>query len=212
MFSWGPQMDRNSAPQGAPAMERASPGCKDAMVATFCEAFADDPGLAWVWPDRQDRLLRLPHFFRAVVQGALEHAVAFRSASRDAVSLWRRPGEVNPTPAELQRGLPDMARAMSAGRERALLLSATLKARQPPGASWWYLQFIGVRPAAQGTGLGGAAVRAGIDLARAEGAPVYVEVTNPANVGYYRHVGFETVDEFDVPDAGPHVWAMMAHG
>lgn len=88
-------------------------------------------------------------------------------------------------------------------------MSETLKAHQPTDFAWWYLQFIGVRPAAQGTGLGGAAVRAGLDLARAAGMPVYVEVMNPANVGYYLRVGFETINEFDIPDAGPHVWAML---
>ena len=37
----------------------------NAMVSAFCEAFADDPGLAWIWPDREDRIARLPDFFRA---------------------------------------------------------------------------------------------------------------------------------------------------
>jgi predicted N-acetyltransferase YhbS len=85
----------------------------------------------------------------------------------------------------------------------------TLKAHQPTRFDWWYLQFIGVRPNAQGTGLGGEAIRAGLKLARAAGKPVYVEVMNPANLGYYHHAGFETIDEFDIPDAGPHVWAMI---
>jgi predicted N-acetyltransferase YhbS len=71
------------------------------------------------------------------------------------------------------------------------------------------LQFIGVRPSAQGSGLGGAAVRAGLDRAASAGMPVYVEVMNPANLGYYSHVGFETLAEFDIPDSGPHVWAMI---
>ena len=102
-----------------------------------------------------------------------------------------------------------MAKAFSAGGARSQLMGATLKARQPVGFDWWYLQFIGVRPTAQGTGLGGAAVRAGLELAASAGMPVYVEVMNPDNLDYYRHVGFETIDEFDIPDAGPHVWAML---
>ena len=32
---------------------------------------------------------------------------------------------------------------------------------------------------------------------------------NPDNLGYYRHVGFRVIDEFDIPDAGPHVWGML---
>ena len=191
-----------------PALDKDAPS----MIASFCDAFADDPGLSWIWPDRADRLQRLPHFFEAIVTGTIVHGVAFHSLRSDAVSLWRRPSQINPGPDELARGLPSLANAFSSGRERSTVMSEALKARQPKDFDWWYLQFIGVRPTAQGSGLGGSAVRAGIALAKAAGLPVYVEVMNPNNVGYYEHVGFETVDEFDIPDAGPHVWAMIHRG
>lgn len=191
------------------AMARASRRDKGAMIASFCAAFADDPGLSWIWPDRKDRLQRLPHFFRAIVGGTMANGIALRSPGSEAVSLWRRPGRINPGRLEVLLGLPSLAKAFSLGRERSALMSETLKAHQPRDFAWWYLQFIGAAPSVQGKGLGGAAVRTGLELAKAAGMPVYVEVMNPDNLGYYRHVGFETVDEFDVPDAGPHVWAML---
>jgi GNAT superfamily N-acetyltransferase len=190
-------------------MMRALPGDAGAMVQSFCEAFADDPGLAWIWPDRDDRIARLPHFFAPIVGGTMAEGIALRSQAGEAVSLWRQPGRINPEPAEMAPWHASMAKAFSSGGERSQLMGATLRARQPRGFDWWYLQFIGVRPSAQGTGLGGAAVRAGLELAAAEGRPVYVEVMNPDNLGYYRHAGFETIDEFDIPDGGPHVWAML---
>ncbi|CAN7627909.1 GNAT family N-acetyltransferase [Phenylobacterium sp. LjRoot225] len=205
-------MADKSTPRRAPEMERALAPDRDAMIVSFCEAFADDPGLSWIWPDREDRLRRLPHFFKSIVEGTMANGVALRSAKSEAVSLWRRPGRINPGRIEILRGLPSLARAFKVGRERSSLMSSTLRAKQPTGFPWWYLQFIGVRPAAQGMGLGGAAVRDGLELARAARMPVYVEVMNPANVGYYHHVGFDTVDEFDIPDAGPHVWAMIWRG
>lgn len=196
---------------GSTAMERASEHFEDEMAASLCAAFADDPGLAWVWPEREDRLRRLPDFFKALTPGAVANGVAFRSARSDAVSLWREPGRAEPEPSELVRAQPFIARAFTAdaGR-RSQLMRAAIKAHQPTEFDWWYLQFIGVRPSAQGTGLGGAAARAGLELARASGKPAWVEVMNPDNLGYYRHLGFETVAEFDVPDRGPHVWAMIA--
>lgn len=190
-------------------MLRASAPSADTMIASLCEAFADDPGLSWIWPDRADRLQRLPHFFRPIVRGTIANGLALRSGRSDAVSLWRQPGRIGPGRIEILKGLPSLVRAFATGRERAQLMSATLKAHQPADCAWWYLQFIGVRPAAQGSGLGGAAIHAGLDLAAAAGMPVYVEVMNPANLGYYRHAGFAPVAEFDIPDAGPHVWGMI---
>jgi ribosomal protein S18 acetylase RimI-like enzyme len=139
------------------------------------------------------------------------HGVALRSRGNEAVSLWRRPGRINPGQAELQAQLPHLAQAFRRGGARSRLMGETLKPYQPEGDDWWYLQFIGAHPDVHGQGFGGAAVRAGLDLARAAGQRVHVEVMNPENLGYYRHVGFETVAEFDIPDAGPHVWAMIAH-
>lgn len=179
------------------------------LVATFCAAFADDPGLAWIWPDRADRLARLPHFFAPIVGGTLENGMVFRSSGKEAVSLWREPGRITPTPEEMTPYHAAMAQAFSGVAERSQLMGAALKAHQPQGFGWWYLQFIGVRPKAQGTGLGGEVIRAGLALAAAASLPAYVEVMNPANLGYYRHVGFETVAEFDIPENGPHVWGMI---
>lgn len=185
---------------------------KAAMVASLTEAFTDDPGLSWIWPDREDRLQRLPHFFAPIVSGTMANGIALHSPESEAVSLWRQPGRIDPNAEEMAGSLPSMARAFSQGLERSQLMSATLKAHRPAGFDWWYLQFIGVRPAAQGSGLGGAVIRTGLDLASAANLPVYVEVMNPANLGYYRHIGFETLEEFDLPDAGPHVWAMLWRG
>jgi GNAT superfamily N-acetyltransferase len=179
------------------------------MVESFSAAFADDPGLAWIWPDRADRLTRLPHFFAAIVGGTISNGVALRSVAYEAISLWRRPGRIMPTDQEMTPWRADMAKAFSSGAERSQLMSVTLKRHPPEGIRWWYLQFIGVRPEMQGTGFGGKVIRAGLELAAAEGLPVYVEVMNPDNLGYYNHVGFETVAEFDIPDFGPHVWAML---
>lgn len=196
---------------GAPAVAQATAAFEEEMAASLCEAFADDPALSWIWPDRADRLKRLPDFFNGLVPGAVANGVAFRSARSDAVSLWRAPGRAEPERSELAQAKPFMARAFTAesGR-RSQLMRGAIKAHQPTGYTWWYLQFIGVRPSAQRTGLGGAAARAGLELARAAGKPAWVEVMNPENLGYYRHLGFETVVEFDIPEAGPHVWAMIA--
>lgn len=205
------QVENNVLDSGEVSMKRViRADVPDAagMVDSFCAAFADDPGLAWIWPDHADRIARLPHFFAPIVGGTLANGVGFRSEGQEAVSLWRRPDAITPTIQEMAPWHADTAKAFSSGGQRSRLMGQALKAHQPRD-SWWYLQFIGVRPEAQGTGLGGGVIRAGLELAAAEGLPVYVEVMNPDNLGYYHHIGFDTTAEFDVPDSGPHVWAML---
>lgn len=71
----------------ASTMHRAPAAAAPAMVSSLCEAFADDPGLSWIWPDREDRLRRLPFFFKPIVTGTMASGIAFHSTDSAAVSL-----------------------------------------------------------------------------------------------------------------------------
>ncbi|MFZ1742287.1 MAG: GNAT family N-acetyltransferase, partial [Pontixanthobacter sp.] len=75
----------------------------------------------------------------------------------------------------------------------------------------YYLKYAAVSPVRQGKGLGGAMIREGLARARAAGVDTILETATPSNVGLYQSLGFETVEEWDVPKAGgPHFWNMAA--
>jgi ribosomal protein S18 acetylase RimI-like enzyme len=72
----------------------------------------------------------------------------------------------------------------------------------------WYLEVLGVDPANQNQGVGGALTRHGLGLAAADGAAAFLETSVARNVPYYERFGFEVVAEGDAPSNGPHVWFM----
>ena len=92
-------------------MFRATEHDAAGMVQSFCQAFADDPGLAWIWPNREDRIFRLPYFFAPIVGGTLANGVGIRSECGAAVSLWRRPETITPTTEEMAPFHADMRKA-----------------------------------------------------------------------------------------------------
>jgi hypothetical protein len=49
----------------------------------------------------------------------------------------------------------------------------------------------------------------GLDLARADGWPAFLETSTPRNVPFYRSLGFQVVDEQRAPDGGPMIWFMQ---
>jgi predicted N-acetyltransferase YhbS len=65
-----------------------------------------------------------------------------------------------------------------------------------------------VRPGAQGKGWGGLAIRAGIAEANRLGVDTCLETAKQSNVGIYQRLGFEVVDEWQVP-GGPRFWTMV---
>ncbi|MCB2080124.1 MAG: GNAT family N-acetyltransferase [Novosphingobium sp.] len=178
------------------------------MARTLADAFADDPGLSWIIPDASERKARLPDFFGPMVRGAIDYGLALRSAGNEAVTLWRLPGRIHPGFFETMRALPQLRKALGDGGQRARLMGDTLKDHAPDFA-YWYLQFVGVHPEAQGTGLGSAAIRAGLEQAEGAGLPVYLEAAKAENVAIYRKLGFRITQEWDIPDGGPHFWGML---
>jgi len=194
----------------APVIGEATKAHAPAIARTLAAAFVDDPPLCWILdePDRAARQERLETFFGPMVRGAIANGLALQSPGSEAVTLWRLPGAIHPGFFETARALPYLRRALGSGGQRAKIVGDMLK-DHAPRQPYWYLQFAGVAPDAQGKGLGGAAIRAGLERAKAAGFPVYLEAAKAGNVAIYQHLGFRIVDEWDIPGGGSHFWGML---
>ena len=64
-----------------------------------------------------------------------------------------------------------------------------------PDEPCWFLDLVGVAPAAQGAGLGKALVRHGLQRRGRAGAPAFVEPGNPRNLPLHQSLGFQTVSK-----------------
>lgn len=177
-------------------------------VETLARAFADDPALAWIIPDPATRARRLPRFFDWLYADHLRHGIILTSPDRKAVTLWRVPGKVHyhdpMTLAEAWRLLaifgPNILRADRVGKR--------LARHVPAGEDHLYLRYAAVHPDAQGKGWGGLAIRAGIAEANRLGVDTCLETAKVSNVAIYQRLGFDVVEEWQVP-GGPRFWTMV---
>ena len=80
--------------------------------------------------------------------------------------------------------------------------------RCDPTRPHYYLGAVGTRFDRQRNGIGTAVLEPLLDRARAEDAIAFLETSDRANVAFYERLGFTVTGEIDVPDGGPHVWAM----
>lgn len=167
-------------------------------AAVLAASHADYPGFAWLWPDPAVRRRALRPFLRATVADVAAHGSA--AVGRDgqgvcAVALWLPPGSFPWSLGRKLRAAPALARTAMAA-PRAFPAFAALGAsaeRTHPDEEHWSLEVLGVHPRAQGEGWGGELMRAGIARADADGAACWVETSDPANVGFYRALGFEVL-------------------
>lgn len=77
---------------------------------------------------------------------------------------------------------------------------------QIPSEPVRFLDMIGVDASARGAGVGGALIRIGLERARADGVPAWLETGNAGNIPMYEHLGFRVIREDDIPGGGPHIW------
>ena len=76
-----------------------------------------------------------------------------------------------------------------------------------PADDCWYLLAIGVRPSAQGRGLGGRMLTHTPEQIDTANEPAYLEATSSRSRALYERCGFEVTGEFAVDDSPP-LWPM----
>jgi len=182
-----------------------------ALARVLGRAFRDDPVFCWLQPDPARRAATLAGFFAAMARhhflagGGVEVAVS--GSGVGAAALWDPPGRWEQTPREQVAMIPAVIRAFRGRLGIARALALPIKANHPEEPHW-YLAMIGSDPVTRGGGFGNALMRSRLDRCDAEGAPAYLESSNPDNIGYYHRFGFEVTGEIAMPGGGPPLWPM----
>jgi len=142
----------------------------------------------------------VPRTFAAGLRDALGFGHVYaamrevRGATRDelaGVAVWLPPG-----------AFPRSA--------RRLLRYTAGTARLHPAQPYWYLEVVGVDPAARGLGIGTRLLEPVLALADETGQPYYLETMTERNVGWYRGLGFEVMEAgVRFVPGGPPDWTMM---
>lgn len=186
--------------------ELAGPADLPGLVVTCAGAFSDDPMIRWPMPDATPAMLQ--ELFRVILTPYLEFGVLWKIHGCDGGAAWLPP-RVTGRFDEIEQSARAAINPLTAdGGARYAAFWDWLGAHLP-GEPCWFLDLVAVAPAAQGQGLGRALVTHGLDQARAEGSPAFLETGTPRNVPFYRSLGFQVVDQQQAPDGGPVIWFMQ---
>lgn len=181
-----------------------------ALARVLGRAFVDDPVMRWMQPDAARRAAALPGFFGALTRhhflAGSGVEVALPDTGGGGAALWDPPGRWKQSQREQLRMLPAVIRAFRGRLGEGRALTEQMKAVHPQEPHW-YLAVIGSDPDVRGGGFGAALLRSRLDRCDDEGAPAYLESSNPDNIGYYNRFGFEVTGEIVIP-GGPSLWPM----
>lgn len=180
-------------------------------IEALCAAFMDDPLFLYAIPDARHRARWLPHLVGELAAQTLRFGHCRVAVGGDgAVAAAILAGPYPPSSFERMR--------MTA---RLALLPApwvpppgNLLRFDPYGQAWHamhakgehlYVHMLGVRPGAQGRGIGRALMTPLFDSA----LPIYLETQTERNVPFYASMGFALTDERHPHPAGPKTWGMI---
>ena len=186
----------------------------DEAAGVLARSYHDHPNFVDFFPDEKVRARALPHVCVAGLRDAFGFGhvyAATRGGEMVGVAAWLPPGAF-PLPLRRQlRVLPDTVRILAAAPRstRRLLQFMTGVAERHPKQPYWYLENVGVEPAAQGLGVGTRLLEPVLALADEADRPCYLETQTERNVAWYRKLGFE-VREAGVRfvPGGPPTWTM----
>jgi GNAT superfamily N-acetyltransferase len=184
----------------------------------LARSYHDHPNFIDFFQEEKVRALALPHVCTEGLRDALGfghvHA-AVRDAKIVGVAAWLPPGAFPLTLWRELRVLPDdMVRILATAPRSTprLLKFMTNVSKRHPEQPYWYLENVGVEPAAQGLGICTRVLEPVLSLAHAAGQSCYLETQTKRNVAWYRKLGFEIREaEVHFVPGGPPNWTMIRH-
>ncbi|MEU3310215.1 GNAT family N-acetyltransferase [Nocardiopsis sp. NPDC055551] len=187
-----------------------------AIARVLGRAYHSDPLFRWFFPENETRMARSIRMCALTagfdrVPGGDAHVFETDEDGRRVVrgaGLWKPPGDDAKEGATMLRSLPHLASMLGVRRlPRIMRYVAELKGSAPEEPHW-YLRALGTDPAARGTGVGSSLVRAGLAQADSDGVPVYLDTTNPADIGFFERFEFRVVRAVNDPDF-PSTYCML---
>jgi GNAT superfamily N-acetyltransferase len=185
----------------------------DEVGAMLGRAFLDDALLVYMLPDDAERARLAAAHFTPFVKAVHRVGTVYITPDVTAAACWCPPGTRDfPPDVVAATGLDRMGAVV--GDEPWARISGVFEhldaRREALGVGpHWYLALIGVDPAHQGTGLGGAVIRQPFARADAAGEACYLETLEARNVPFYERHGFRVIEDGTEPVSGQRYWLML---
>jgi hypothetical protein len=184
-----------------------------AVAAVLQASHADYPSFRHLVADPARRRRLLGATFTAVARDALPFGAVYGATEGGRLlgaAVWLPPGRFPWSPARQLRGAPWFLAALRAAPRSfpAYMRMGRNALRLFPDGPHWYLEVLGVRPEAQGRGLGTRLLRPVLDQADRDGVACFLETADPANVAFYQPLGFRLEGELQLLPSGPRHLAM----
>lgn len=182
----------------------------------MARAFFYDPYDTFVIPDLTRRERLLPWLFERLLRYGQRYGRVFTTDSIEGAAMWLGPEKPDfHLPGAIWTRLALLPLKLSrAENARIQVLDGAadrLHAEAVTGPHW-YLPVLGVDPAFQGQGIGGALLQPVLELADRDQQACYLDTNNEKNLPFYERHGFRVAGQLRPDPDGPSVWGLVRNG
>ena len=171
------------------------------LEASLADAFAEDPMMAWMYPDRETRQQFVSDFMRVVLDIGFPHGHVYTVGSNAGGAVWGPPDiellddvAVTQLFSLLGEQLGPRAEEVGGG-----LIS--IAEHHPHDEPHFYLLLLGTAQPHQGKGTGSTLISEILDRCDRQGFGAYLESSNGRNVPFYERHGFRVLTEVKVSES-----------
>ncbi len=181
------------------------------LAAMLAKSFADDPVMAYIFPQQLGRLQNIESIMHLAIRAYSAHGL-IESIGGHSGAIWQRPSPVKPSFLTLLINSIEAICRLRGALERAQQvqrITARARLKQPH----WYLAVIGTEPGYRGQWQGGPSLasqllQSVLHRCDQQQLPAYLESSNEANIGFYQRFGFTVTEVLPLPE-GPSMWGMV---
>ena len=196
-------------------VDRMEPSELSSTTVALARAFHHDPVFDFLIPDLIGQARAALTFMGSVVLDGMPFNEVWVAREGDSVvgaAVWLPPGAyprgARRDAVSLLHDLRSVHRLGTRAFAGVRLYGEIDRAHRRVEEPHWYLALLGSDPGWQRRGVGSALVTTVLERADREQTAAYLETQKPENLPWYRHHGFEVVDELR-PRGCPTMWTMQ---
>lgn len=177
---------------------------------SLSNAFMEDPLQQYVFPNTEQRRLKSPAHFEAVLRYGHMFGKVYTTSNMEGAAVWLPPGETDIKPEKAEKGglgtIPSLLGEDAAARFFGVMDFLEPFHKEDVPESHWYTMVIGVDPTFSGLGYGKALMQHVMDITQKEQTSIYLETAQPSNINFYTSLGFKVIREVTDPGSQLPLW------
>ena len=165
----------------------------------LAKAFAEDPYVSWLYPDKAQRMAVWPQVMESIGGKAIGCGTAYVTSDNSGAALWLPP-EVE---SDVEKKIHILKNSLPQSRMKVVKEIDRQYCSLMPDSSPWILSIIAVDPDHQQQGIGSALLEYSIEQIGKNARELFVLSCNPNNLSLYQRFGFTLLGKLQADDSPP---------